>query len=146
MHLKINFRRDNMEDLISYTYTLPATTQISPIEAKQADIGRLLRKIKVKLSASQFNALHTVLTFWLYKTPAKGELYEEAYYLAVYNIFVAKVQKAPLNVLKAKVKLSLDLCQAQTLMEALTDYQFDNASYEMNVVNYIIEQIDKQTV
>jgi hypothetical protein len=135
-----------MEDLISYTYTLPAHLQKSPSEEKQAHIGRLLRKVKVKLSASQYKALHTVLTFWLHKAPAKGELYEEAYYLSVYNLFVSKVQKAPLNVLKAKVKLSLDLCQAQTLMEALTDYQFDNASYEMNVVNYIIQEIDKQTV
>jgi hypothetical protein len=135
-----------MEDLISYTYPLPATSQISLIEAKQSDIGRLLRKVKVKLSASQYKALHTVLTFWLHKAPAKGELYEEAYYLSVYKLFIAKVQKAPLNVLKAKVKLSLDLCQAQNLMEALTDYQFDNASYEMNVVNYIIQEIDKQTV
>ena len=135
-----------MEDLITYTHHLPAHMQTSPVEAKQAEIGRLLRKVKVKLSASQYKALHTVLSFWLHKAPAKGELYEEAYYLAVYNLFVAKVQKAPFNVLKAKVKLSLDLCQAQTLMGALTDYQFDNASYEMNVVNYIIQEIDKQTV
>lgn len=135
-----------MEGLISYTYTLPATTQISPIETKQGDIGRLLRKIKVKLSASQFKALHTVLTFWLHKAPAKGELFEEADYLAVYKLFVAKVQKAPLNVLKANVTLSLDICQANTLMGALTDYQLANAPYEMMTINHIIQEIDKQTV
>jgi len=135
-----------MKDLITYTTHLPAETNAGQQSAKQADIGRLLRKVKIKLSASQYKALHTVLAFWLHKAPAKGDLFEEAYYLSVYKLFVAKVQRAPLNVFQANVTISLDICQAETLMNALTDYQLNNSSYEMMTINHIIEQIDKQTV
>lgn len=134
-----------MTDITKYTNAIPAQFQAQH-SAKQADIGRLARKIKIKLSAGQFLALHMVLTFWLHKAPARGQLFEEAYYLSVYKLFVAKVQNAPFNVFKAKVTLSLDLCQANTLMEALTDYQLDNAPYELMTINHIVQEIDKQTV
>lgn len=135
-----------MTDLISYKQSLPAMTSAGLAEAKQAAVGRLARRIKIRLSDGQFKALHRVLTFWLHNAPARGQLFEEAYYLSVYKLFLSKVQRAPFNVFKANITLSLDLCQANTLMEALTDYQFDNAPYELMTINYIIEEIDKQTV
>lgn len=135
-----------MQELATYNINLPAAaTELGRVMAKEYQIGKLLRKIKIKLTAEQFRALNRVFTFWLNKTELDGDLYQQAYYLSVYKIYMTKLQKSIFNI-RPKVTLSLDLIQADTLMTALQDYQFDNSTYEMNVILFVIQEIDKQTV
>ncbi|KAF0199016.1 MAG: hypothetical protein FD170_3944 [Bacteroidetes bacterium] len=131
-----------MKDLIQHTGFKPSLAQIS---SKQAEIGRLLRKIKIKLSDSQFKALDMLLSVWLNFTPANGHLTDEAHYLQVYRLHTSKVQKAIFN-LRPSITLSLDIAQANALIEALRDYKLFPSSYELMTINHIIQEIDKQTV
>ena len=134
-----------MGEITIYTNNMPSTESVGAIPSKLGDISRLFRKVKITLSDSQFKALFHLIAFWLNKAPAKGELFEMAYYLAVHKLFNSKLQKAVFN-LRSKVTISLDICQANTLMEALSDYQLNNSSYEMMTIRHIIQEIDKQTV
>lgn len=134
-----------MGNLAPYTTNLPTIVDVGAIPSKLGDISRLFRKIKITLSDGQYKALFHIMAFWLNKAPAKGELYEEAYYLSVHKLFNSKLQKAVFN-LRPKVTLSLDICQANILMEALTDYQLNSSSYELMTINHIVQEIDKQTV
>jgi len=134
-----------MGEITIYTNNLPAAESIGGIPSKLGDISRLFRRVKITLSDGQYKALFHLISFWLNKAPAKGQLFEQAYYLSVHKLFNSKLQKAIFN-LRPKVTLSLDICQANTLMEALTDYQLNNSSYEIMTINHIIKQIDQQTV
>lgn len=141
-----------MEEIAPYTRNLPApytrnlpTTETGAIPSQLGDVSRLFIKVKITLSDGQFKALFHIIAFWLNKSPAKGELFEKAYYLSVHRLFNSKLQKAIFN-LRPKVTISLDICQAETLMNALADYQLNSSSYEIMTINHIISEIDKQTV
>ena len=141
----LNFYKLNSMSEPTPEYAIQQINSHGEIPSQLADVSRLFRKVKITLSDSQFKALFHLIAFWLNKAPAKGELFEMAYYLAVHKLFNSKLQKAVFN-LRSNVTISLDICQANTLMEALSDYQLNNSSYEMMTIRHIIQEIDKQTV
>ncbi|MDZ4212314.1 MAG: hypothetical protein U1C59_11450 [Methylotenera sp.] len=106
-------------------------------------VSRLLLKIKIELSADQFKTMNHLMADWLFKSPLPVGLEEKALYYDALMLYNSKIVKASFN-LKKRVKLSINISQAYTIIHTIGSIELPQDSYELTVCNYIIGQIDKQ--
>lgn len=109
----------------------------------QVIIGRLLLKIKIELSQDQYKTLRLLMASWLFKSPKPVELEEKALYFDAMKLYYSKIEKAAFN-LKKRVKLSINISEAYTLIHTIGSIELPADSYELTLCQYIVSQIDKQ--
>lgn len=111
-------------------------------------IGRMQRKIKVKLSREEMQSFTMLSLMWLQTTQSvRGNFYERAQYMTYLDVYEKKLRSSAVAV-KPELKISLSMMQAYvTLLVALiiSENLASYANYERNIINQIIQQIDEQS-
>lgn len=103
------------------------------------------QKIKLELSREQLIHASKLMLAWLKGCDIDNDIETKALYYNAFKLNQSKFAKAHFNI-KQRVKLSLDIAQACTIMQTICNISLPPDSYEYNLVNYIISQINRQTV
>jgi len=111
---------------------------------RMMEVAQLMRKVEVTLTMEQLAALGRIMSSYLSNLDLFGIDAKAIFYL-LYAIYEAKVRKKMLT-MKPTVKLSLDMAQAWAMVAMIQEINLSAWPYEYQLGQFIISEIDHQTV
>lgn len=109
------------------------------------EVAMLMKKVVIKLSSEQMKALSALMQMY-FMIAQLNQLHDKAEFYLVYTIFESKIRSRMFD-LKPSCKLKLDIAQANAMWWMLSNLEIsDTAIYENTMRDYIMAEIDHQTV
>jgi hypothetical protein len=111
---------------------------------RMIDIARLMKKVEIHLSREQLSALNRMMGSYL----TNLDLYsiaDKAIFYQLYQVYESKIRKKQFS-LKHTFKLSLDVSQAWAMVSMIQEMPLAAWPYEYQLGQFIISEIDHQTV
>lgn len=106
-------------------------------------LASLLKKVELKFSASQVQALVLLMQHYFHHQPVIS-MEEKSTMMLLFSIYEKKIR--PKQVLrKPKLKLSLDMAQANALFQMFIDLNLNGFPFEQSLCAYITTEIHQQT-
>lgn len=119
-------------------------TGYMPQNDEQLLMALLSKKIKIKLGREELKSLDAIVKYWLMTQDLKNDdMHMQAFLQAAIKLVETKLRPGVMQ-LKPTLSIKLDVMQAYVLREVLDDFSFLESSFEMNLVNRVIAQIDRQ--
>lgn len=119
-------------------------TGYAPQNDEQLLMALLSKKLKIKLGREELKSLDAIVKYWLMTQDLKNEdMHMQALMQAAIKLVETKLRPGVMQ-LKPTLSIKLDVMQAYVLREVLDVFNFLDSSFEMNLVNRIIAQIDRQ--
>ena len=109
------------------------------------EVAMVMRKVEIRLSIEQLASLARIMNSYLGNIRLTDDIDDKAIFYLLYQMYEAKVRKKILS-LKQDAKLSLDMAQAWAMTAMLMEMDFAGWPYEHQVKQYIIGEINHQTV
>ena len=104
----------------------------------------LSKKIKIKLGREELKSLDAIVKYWLMTQDLKNDdMHMQALMQAAIKLVETNLRPGVMQ-LKPTLSIKLDVMQAYVLREVLDEFNFLDSSFEMNLVNRVIAQIDRQ--
>jgi hypothetical protein len=114
------------------------------LDYRRLQLARLLKKVKIKLSRQQLEALWVLLKHDLAAWKPTG-IHEKSSYLLTYRIF-RKIDQAYLQNLGKMAKLSFDLIEAAHFYDLREEFELSGiGEYEQAILRDITFEIQQQT-
>ncbi len=110
------------------------------------EIQVLLKKVEFDVSMPQLRTLSFLVQgFLLRKNGLKLNIVEKVLHYMIYEIYEKKIRPNEIKQ-KAKVKIKLNIAQAQALKSAFGYLNVEHMPYENTLVDYITGEIHRQTI
>ena len=111
---------------------------------RMIEVAMVMRKVDLRLSREQLASLGRIMSSYLANLNLLS-IDEKAIFYLLYGIYEAKVRKKMLS-LKPDMKLSLDMAQAWAMSAMIQEMNLVQWPYEYQLGQFIISEIDHQTV
>lgn len=116
------------------------------VEYLRMEVAKMLRKVKVKLSRQQLEALRDMLRFDIASMELPVYLQQKAYFIQCFKLY-EKVDRTFFKTISNPVKMSFDIVEATHLLETCEELSiYFHNPYEQLILTSIISQINLQTV
>lgn len=109
------------------------------------EVAMLRKKVEIKLTQSQFEALDRMMVLYLATTCFNGDLLSKANYFTIHQVYEKRIRPKYLD-LKTVFKLKFTIAEASALEIMFNSLNIPVESvYEITLVNLICSEIDHQT-